>query len=132
MKKYVFVQEYEIPTRAKKLFRFLSTPEGLSKWFADQVQQVDKRTLKLFWNGQAQCVKISIPKPNVAINFEFVSDTSRKNQECTNISLSIQLSDFTNSCFLKVTDTSPESQKDSIAQIWQVSIDHLISALHAA
>ncbi len=67
--------EYTLNTSPTILFNRLSTPEGLSEWFADDVN-LQKGKYKFIWEGTEQEASVVQRKANKFIRFHWEDDDS--------------------------------------------------------
>lgn len=68
-----FTLEYEIKSSPRILFGFLSEPNGLSQWFADNVIYRDQ-TYTFVWDGEQQKAKLLSVKENKLVKFRWMED----------------------------------------------------------
>ena len=52
MSKTKYIGEFEFKASVRMLYPYLNTPDGLEKWFADNVSFDPKRNLVFTWNGE--------------------------------------------------------------------------------
>jgi len=120
-----FTIEYEIKSSPRILFSFLSEPNGLSQWFADEVNIRD-HVYTFTWDDESQKAKLCSVKENKSVRFKWLDDDAQYYFE-----MEILQDELTNDVALAVTDFATE---DAIAErklIWDNSIDYLISVLGA-
>ncbi|QKJ28581.1 hypothetical protein HQ865_02015 [Mucilaginibacter mali] len=117
--------EYEIKSSPRILYSFLSEPNGLTQWFADDVAVRDQ-VYTFTWDGEQQKAKLLLMKENKLVRFKWVDD----DPSCY-FEMEILQDELTNDVALGVTDFATE---DTIAErklIWDNQIDYLISVLGA-
>ncbi|MBB6111281.1 MULTISPECIES: START-like domain-containing protein [Mucilaginibacter] len=120
-----FTIEYEIKSSPRILFSFLSEPNGLAQWFADDVNIKDQ-VYTFTWDNDAQKAKLLTVKENKLVRFKWVDDDPQFYFE-----MEILQDELTNDVALSVTDFATE---DAIAErklIWDNQIEYLISVLGA-
>ncbi|MEZ2337084.1 START-like domain-containing protein [Mucilaginibacter sp. RCC_168] len=120
-----FTIEYEIKSSPRILFSFLSEPNGLAQWFADDVNIKDQ-VYTFTWDGDAQKAKLLTVKENKLVRFKWVDDDAQFYFE-----MEILQDELTNDVALSITDFATE---DAIAErklIWDNQIEYLISVLGA-
>jgi len=120
-----FNLEYEIKSSPRILYSFLSEPNGLTQWFADDVSVRDQ-IYTFTWDGEQQKAKLLAMKENKLIRFKWVDD----DPNCF-FEMEIMQDELTNDVALGITDFATE---DTIAErklIWDNQIDYLISVLGA-
>ncbi|MBS4014308.1 MAG: SRPBCC domain-containing protein [Bacteroidetes bacterium] len=68
-----YTLEFPIRTSSKLLYLMISTPEGLSRWFADSVDVKDD--IFIFkWEGSEQKAKVVSHKENDFIKFQWLNE----------------------------------------------------------
>ena len=65
--------EYMLNTSPRVLFNRLSTPAGLSEWFADDVNLKDG-LFSFVWDGIPQFAEVVSKKDNKHIRFKWIDD----------------------------------------------------------
>ena len=65
--------EYEIKSSPRILYSFLSEPNGLTQWFADDVAVRDQGDT-FTWDGEQQKAKVLIRKENKLVRFKWRDD----------------------------------------------------------
>jgi uncharacterized protein YndB with AHSA1/START domain len=117
--------EYEIKSSPRILYTFLSEPNGLTQWFADDVTVKDQM-YTFTWDGEAQKAKLLLMKENKLVRFKWMDD-----EPSCYFEMEILQDELTNDVALGVTDFATE---DTIAErklIWDNQVDYLISVLGA-
>jgi uncharacterized protein YndB with AHSA1/START domain len=120
-----FTIEYEIKSSPRILFSFLSEPNGLAQWFADDVNIKDQ-VYTFTWDNDAQKAKLLAVKENKLVRFKWVDDDPQFYFE-----MEVLQDELTNDVALSITDFATE---DAIAErklIWDNQIEYLISVLGA-
>lgn len=124
--KVKFTLEYEIKCSPKILYSFISEPNGLAQWFADDVHIRDHVYTFIWDDGEEQKAKILSVKDNKSIKFAWLDDEPE-----TYFELEILKDELTNDIALVVTDYAlPENLKDR-QLIWNVQIENLQSVIGA-
>ncbi len=68
-----YTLEFPIRTSSKLLYVMISTPEGLSRWFADSIDIQDD--IFIFkWEGSEQRARVISQKENDYIKFQWLDD----------------------------------------------------------
>ena len=123
--KVKFTLEYEIKCSPKILYSFISEPNGLAQWFADDVHIRDHVYTFVWDDGEEQKAKIVSVKDNKSIKFAWMEEPE------TYFELEILKDELTNDIALVVTDFAlPENLKDR-QLIWNVQIENLQSVIGA-
>lgn len=120
-----FTIEYEIKSSPRILFSFLSEPNGLSQWFADEVNIRD-HVYTFTWDDESQKAKLCSVKENKSVRFKWLDDDAQYYFE-----MEIIQDELTNDVALAITDFATEDTITERKQIWDNSISYLISVLGA-
>ena len=115
--------EYEVNSSPKILFGFLSEPNGLSQWFADEVTYKDQ-IFTFVWDGEDHKAKLLLAKDNKLVRFKWLDDDPQYYFE-----MEILQDELTNDVALGVTDFVPEESLEERKLIWDNQIDYLIRVL---
>ena len=117
--------EYEIKSSPRILYSFLSEPNGLSQWFADDVNVRDQ-VYTFTWDGEQQKAKLLAVKENKLVRFRWVDDDPQYYFE-----MEIIQDELTNDVALSITDFATDDLLSERKLIWKNQIDYLISVLGA-
>ncbi|WP_207427702.1 START-like domain-containing protein [Pedobacter sp. SYSU D00535] len=120
-----FSLEYEIKSSPKILFSFLSEPNGLAQWFADEVTYRDQ-VFTFNWDGEEHKAKLLSVKENKLVKFKWIDDEPHCFFE-----MEIIQDELTNDVALSITDFAPEDAVVERKLIWDNQIEYLISVLGA-
>ena len=121
-----FTIEYEIKSSPRILYTFLSEPNGLSQWFADDVNFRDQTYTFTWDDGEQQKAKLTTAKENKLVRFKWVDDEPQCYFE-----MEILQDELTNDVALSVTDFATEEAIGERKLIWDNQIQYLISVLGA-
>ncbi|MEE1884977.1 START-like domain-containing protein [Pedobacter flavus] len=118
-----FNLEYALRSSPRILFSFISEPNGLAQWFADDVNVRDQ-VFTFTWDGETQKAKLVSLKENKLVRFKWVDDDPQYFFE-----MEIVQDELTNDVALNITDfATPETLSERIS-IWDNQIDYLMSVL---
>ena len=117
--------EYEIKSSPRILYGFLSEPNGLTQWFADDVSIRDQ-VYTFTWNGEQQKAKLLNLKENKLVRFRWVDDEPEYYFE-----MEILQDDLTNDVALSITDFATADTASERKLIWDNQVQYLISVLGA-
>ena len=118
--------EYEIRSSAKILFNFISEPNGLSQWFADDVRIKD-HIYTFAWNdGEEQNAKLISIKENKSVRFKWLDD-----EEYTYFEMEVVKDELTNDVALVITDFAVKEAIKDKTLVWDIQIENLLSVLGA-
>ncbi|WP_419801706.1 START-like domain-containing protein [Mucilaginibacter sp.] len=120
-----FKIEYEIKSSPKILYSFLSEPNGLAQWFADDVTFKDQ-VYTFSWDGETQNAKLLAMKENKFVRFRWTDDDPQVYFE-----MEIIQDELTNDVALGITDFATEENINERTLIWNNQIAYLIGVLGA-
>ena len=124
--KQKFQLEFVVRASPKLLYNFLSTPSGLSEWFADDVNfRGDKYTF--FWEGSEEEAEIISKKTNQHIRFKWVESEGDESY----FEFKIEIDDLTEDVALIITDFSEEGEMDEAKLLWGSQIQSLLAHMGA-
>ena len=116
--------EYTLNTSPNILYNRLSTPEGLSEWFADNVN-LRKGKYTFFWEGTEQEATVMQRKANKYIRFHWEDD----DEEEAYFEFRIRTDELTGDVALLITDFAEEEEKDDAVDLWDTQISELKHAI---
>lgn len=120
MKKKI-VLEYTINSSPKVLFPRLSTPGGLSEWFADNVN-INGSQFSFFWEKAEQKAFIIQRKENRYIRFRW-ADTYEPDPHW--FEFRINTDELTGDTALIITDFVEDDDKESTIELWNSQVSKL-------
>lgn len=115
--------EYMLNTSPSILYNRLSTPEGLSEWFADNVN-LRKGKYTFIWEGTEQDASVVQKKANKFIRFHWDEDEEEEYFE-----FRIRTDELTGDVALLITDFAEEGEKDDAIDLWDTQISELKHAI---
>jgi|SRR5665811_1123628 len=116
-----FELEYTLNCSPKVLFSRLSTPEGLSEWFADNVN-VDGDIFTFFWNNSESKARLSALKDNKLVRFEWLN---LENEEENYFEFLINIDELTGDLALIVSDYAEPDDKEDSMNLWNSQVADL-------
>ncbi len=117
--------EYEIKSSPRILYSFLNEPNGLSQWFADDVNVKDQ-VYTFTWDDEEQRAKLLLAKENKLVRFRWMDDDPQYYFE-----MEILQDELTSDVALGITDFAAEDAIGERKLIWDNQIKYLISTLGA-
>lgn len=120
-----FNLEYEIKSSPRILFTFLSEPNGLAQWFADDVTVKDQ-LYTFTWGDEQQQAKLLAMKENRSVKFKWIDDEPHCFFE-----LEILQDELTNDVALGITDFSSDENLLDRRSIWDNQVEYLVGVLGA-
>lgn len=116
--------EYTFNTSPSFLYSRLSTPEGLSEWFADDVN-LKRGKFHFIWEGAEQEAKVIQKKRNNFIRFHWEDDEDLEHY----FEFRIRTHELTGDVALLITDFAEEEEKDDAIDLWNTQISELKYAI---
>ena len=114
--------EFLLKTSPRVLEKLITTPDGLSDWFADDVKvQDDIYTFE--WDGNEEQARLLFYKMNSKIRFQWLEDEEEDLE--TYFELSYIIDPMTNSVILHITDFANPSDKEGNLALWNQAISEL-------
>ena len=118
--KNIFQLEYPIRSSLRILFNQISTPSGLSEWFADNVN-LNGKNYTFFWDGDEQEAELLSKKNNQSIKFRWTDEPKD-----TFFELKIVIDDITQDISLIITDFAEDEEDEEEAKLlWNKQIEKL-------
>jgi len=118
--------EYSLRTSPKILYNMISTPSGLSEWFADDVN-IRGKELTFFWDGSEEKAVIVSKVKDQFIRFQWDYDEG----EDAYFEFRIKIDALTRDVALMVTDFVEEDEEDSARSLWESQLEDLRRVLGA-
>lgn len=118
--------EYIFSSSVKVLYARLSTPAGLSEWFAEDVTQKGEQFI-FVWNGKEHPATLLEAKPNSFVRFAW--DDAEDEEEY--FEFSIHVEPLTGDVALLVTDFADEEDVEDSIDLWNKQMDTLHRMLGA-
>lgn len=112
--------EYPMNCSPLVLYPRLSTPGGLSEWFADDVN-VEGKYYAFIWENEPQRAEVLQKRENLYIRFKWEEDEL----ENSYFEFRIVTDELTNENALIVTDFVEESEKKETTDLWNSQISSL-------
>ncbi|WP_294672108.1 START-like domain-containing protein [uncultured Fluviicola sp.] len=121
-KKEQFELEYVLKTSPRVLDKLLSTPDGLSEWFADDV--IVKDDMYTFhWDGSEEQARLISKKAGEYIKWQWLNDEEDELE--TFFEMKYTIDPMTKVVILTVSDFAERTEKDEIVRLWESQISDL-------
>jgi len=118
-----FEIEFVIQSSPQLLYQYLSTPSGLSEWFADNVNSRGE-LFSFIWDGTAEEAKLLKKK-----NDEFIKFAWEENEDDTFFEMKIIVDEITKDVSLFITDFAEEDEIDEAKMLWENQVSDLKQVL---
>ncbi len=116
--------EFPIHASPQLIYQYISTPSGLSEWFADNVNSRGE-LFKFIWDGAEEQAKLITKKSGERIKFRWESD---EDESCY-FEMRIQVDEITKDVSVMITDFAEEDEIDEAKMLWENQISSLKQVL---
>ena len=116
--------EYLVRSSPKILFKFLSNPESLQEWFADEVNK-DQNVYSFVWDGEEEQAELLDFKEAEYIRFQWINGE----RVGAGFGFRIEKDDLTGGVALWINDEVPEEKIQEYTLIWNAQIEALMKVL---
>lgn len=115
--------EYPIKSSPAILYNSISSPSGLSTWFADDVD-IYNNNYKFKWDGDEQIAELVKKVTNKSIKFKWKTAVGEEYFE-----FEIIQDELTDDVALVVTDFVEETDEKNAVQLWDSQVHELKTSL---
>lgn len=123
MDKEKYSIEFTLNTSPKLIYARISTPSGLSEWFADNVQ-INGKNFNFFWDNSEQVAKLLMKKVNEYVRFQWIDD-----EEDTYFEFRITKDELTGDVALVITDFAEADEIEDSKDLWDSQVSELRRAI---
>ncbi len=121
--KIKFQIEFVIQSSPQLLYQYLSTPSGLSEWFADNVNSRGEK-FTFIWDGSEEEAKLLKRK-----NDEFVKFAWEESEDGSFFEMKIIVDEITKDVSLFITDFADEDEVEESKMLWTNQVSDLKQVL---
>jgi uncharacterized protein YndB with AHSA1/START domain len=114
--------EFPLNSSPQLLFQYISTPSGLSEWFADNVNSRGE-FFTFIWDGSEEKARLSAKKTDEKVKFRWIDEENKDTDFY--FELRILEDEITKDVSLVVTDYAAEEDLDEVKLLWQSQISDL-------
>ncbi|MCX7548559.1 START-like domain-containing protein [Xanthomarina sp. F1114] len=125
--KIKFEMEFPIQASPQLLYQYISTPSGLSEWFAENVNSRGE-LFKFIWDGVEEQAKLVSKKSGERIKFKWLADE----EPAYYFEIKIQVDEITKDVSIIVTDFSEHDEVEETKMLWENQISDLKQVLGSA
>ena len=123
--KIKFEIEFPIHASPQLLFQYISTPSGLSEWFADNVNSRGE-IFTFIWDGSEESAKLLSKKKEERIKFKWIEDEDAS----VFFEIKIQVDEITKDVSLIITDFADDDDEvEESKMLWENQISSLKQVL---
>jgi len=122
-----YEMEFPIHVSPSLLYQYISTPSGMSEWYADNVNSRGQ-LFTFIWEGSEEQATLLTKKSGERIKFRWIDD------EDTDyfFEMRIQVDDITKDVSLMITDFAEEDEVEEGKMLWENMISNLKHILGSA
>ena len=121
-----FELEFPIHASPQLLYQYISTPSGLSEWFADNVNSRGE-LFTFIWDGSEEQAKLLSKKSGERVKFRWIN-----NDDDSYFEIRIQVDEITKDVSLMVTDFAEDDEVEETKMLWENQISDLKQVLGSA
>ncbi|NBW27517.1 MAG: SRPBCC domain-containing protein [Flavobacteriaceae bacterium] len=114
--------EFQINSSPQLLYQYISTPSGLSEWFADNVNSRGE-FFTFIWDGSEEKARLTARKSDEKVKFRWVDEENKDTDYF--FELRILEDEITKDVSLMVTDFAYEEDFDEVKLLWESQISDL-------
>lgn len=123
-----YEMEYLLKTSIKVLDNMISTPSGLSEWFADDVNIKDD-IYTFIWDGSEEEARLLSKKTNSKVKWQWIED--EEDDLSTYFEMRYDVDPMTKAVILIVTDFAEPDEQEEASRLWDQQITTLKRLLGA-
>ena len=121
-----YEMEFVIQASPTLIYQYISTPSGLSEWFADNVNSRGE-LFTFIWDGSEEQAKLLTKKSGERVKFRWLSD--EEDGASYYFEIRIQVDEITKDVSLMITDFAEEDEIDEGKMLWDKQISSLKQVL---
>ena len=114
--------EFPINSSPQLLYQYISTPSGLSEWFADNVNSRGE-FFTFIWNDSEEKARLASKKTGEKVKFKWVDENSKDTEYF--FELHILVDELTKDVSLMVVDFAHKDEVDEATLLWENKISDL-------
>ena len=121
--------EFPVNSSPQLLYQYISTPSGLSEWFADNVNSRGE-FFTFIWNDSEEKARLASKKTGEKVKFKWVDENSKDTEYY--FELHILVDELTKDVSLMVVDFADKDEVDEATLLWENQISdlkHLIGSV---
>ena len=115
--------EYLLKASPKVLYSLVSTPSGLSEWFADNVNVSKDDIYTFIWDGTEEEARLISNRNGECIKWQWLAD--EEDDEKTYFEFRVTTDPMTKLTLFYVTDFAEEDEIEEAKSLWESQINEL-------
>ncbi|WP_353777808.1 START-like domain-containing protein [Winogradskyella sp. 3972H.M.0a.05] len=127
--KIKFELEFPIHASPQLIYQYISTPSGLSEWYADNVNSRGE-LYTFIWDDSEEQAKLLSKKSSERVKFRWLDD--EEDNPSSYFEIRIQVDEITKDVSLIVTDFAEEDEVEETKMLWENQIADLKQVLGSA
>ena len=121
--------EFQVNSSPQLLYQYISTPSGLSEWFADNVNSRGEY-FTFIWNDSEEKARLSSKKSGEKVKFRWIDEKDKDTDFY--FELKILEDEITKDVSLMVVDFADEEELDEAKLLWEnqvADLKHVIGSV---
>jgi uncharacterized protein YndB with AHSA1/START domain len=114
--------EFAVNSSPQLLYQYISTPSGLSEWFADNVNSRGE-LFTFIWDDSKERARLASKKSNERVKFRWIDDQDKDTDYF--FELRISEDEITKDVSLVVVDFAFENELTESKQLWENQVSDL-------
>ena len=114
--------EFQLNSSPQLLYQYISTPSGLSEWFADNVNSRGE-FFTFIWDGSEEKARLTARKSDERVKFRWIDEDNKDTDYF--FELRILEDEITKDVSLMVTDFAFEEDFAEVKLLWESQISDL-------
>ncbi|MEE1897071.1 SRPBCC domain-containing protein [Flavobacterium rakeshii] len=114
--------EFPITSSPQLLYQYISTPSGLSEWFADNVNSRGE-IFSFLWDGSEEKARLASKKSGEKVKFRWLDEDNKDTDYYFEIRIIVD--EITKDVSLVVVDFADEDDIEESKQLWDNQISDL-------
>ncbi len=114
--------EFPLNSSPQLLYQYISTPSGLSEWFADNVNSRGE-FFTFIWNDAEEKARLASKKSGEKVKFRWVDENGKDSDYF--FELHILVDEITKDVSLMVVDFAEENEIAEASQLWENQVSDL-------
>lgn len=114
--------EFPINSSPHLLFPYLSTPTGLSEWFAEKVEETND-VFSFYWGDSIEKAKLISKRLDEKVRFKWLDENDKETDDIFEFKISVD--EITKDVSLIVIDMCDEDEVEDQEMLWENQIHDL-------